>query len=44
MIELQTINLEQILSDPIFDQFKDEMTSFYDIKKGDKIILSVSGD
>ena len=43
MIELQTINLEQILSDPIFDQFKDEMTSFNDIKKGDKIILSVSG-
>ena len=43
MIELQTINLEQILSDPIFDQFKDEMTSFYDIKKGDKIIISVSG-
>ena len=43
MIELQTFNKEQILVDPIFDQFKDEMTSFYDLEKGDKIVISVSG-
>jgi len=43
MRELQTFDKKLIQSDPIFEQFKDDLASFSDLKKGDGIVVAVSG-